>query len=243
MTSSERLGETLARTQERWAAQLKAESISKPESGKATPALAFTIAISREKGANGALVADKLAERLGWPVYDRELLRRVAEDMGLRTGLLESVDEKRANWVMSLLDPFKVQAPVSEGAYRRSLVQLLATLAAHGECIIVGRGAAQVLPPSSTLRVRLVAPLSHRVHVVQERFGISHDEAAKRVKEADEDRTRFVREHFGKGPATAADYDLVLNTARFSPEECAEIITQALRRCQAHAAASKEGSA
>jgi cytidylate kinase len=208
---------------------------------KVLPALALTIAISREKGANGTQVAEKLGERLGWPVYDRELLRRVAEDMGLRTSLLEGVDEKRTNWVMSLLDPFTVRNPVSEGTYLHHLMRLLVALATRGECIIVGRGAAQFLPAQGTLRVRLVAPLDDRVRVIQDRDGISREEAARRVKAADEDRSRFVREHFGKDPTAAAEYDLVLNTSRFSPEECAELIEQALRRCQARTGAAPTG--
>jgi cytidylate kinase len=161
--------------------------------------------------------------------------------MGLRTGLVEGVDEKRANWVTGMLEAFTMKASVSEGAYLHHLGRVLLTLAAHGECIIVGRGAAQFLPVQAPLRVRLVAPLEQRARVIQERCGIGRDEAARRIKEADEDRTRFVKEHFGKDPTAAVDYDLILNTARFAPEECVDLIEQALRRFQRRNGATKGG--
>src|SRR5947209_3142493 len=96
-TSSDRLVGALARSQRHAHARAKAEAMAKGRTN--IQPLAFSIALSREAGARVSLVADKLAERLGWPVYDQELVQRIAEDMGLRTSLLESLDEKRTNWV------------------------------------------------------------------------------------------------------------------------------------------------
>ena len=53
---------------------------------------AFTIALAREAGASATQVAGEVAKRLNWPVYDQLLLERIAQEMGLRTQLLESVD-------------------------------------------------------------------------------------------------------------------------------------------------------
>jgi Cytidylate kinase-like family len=70
-----------------------------PPAVKAGQAQPFAIAISRDSGANGHLIALAVGARLNWPVYDQELLRRVADDMGLRARMLESLDEKRADWL------------------------------------------------------------------------------------------------------------------------------------------------
>src|SRR5262249_22661307 len=53
---------------------------------------ALTIAISRQVGAGGTSIATEVGNRIGWPVYDHALLERIAEQMHLRTQLLESVD-------------------------------------------------------------------------------------------------------------------------------------------------------
>ena len=229
--STQRLGEGALRAQAHWQARQQTEAESKAGGGS-TPA-AFTIALSREAGAQGTAVATKLGERLGWPVYDHELLRHIANEMGLSTRLLESVDEKRASWLTTYLQSFAATNAVTEGAYLYNLSKLVLSLAAHGECVIVGRGVAHFLPPEKTLRVRLVAPLAHRIDVMQKSSGLGRAEAARRVESTDRDRANFIRDHFHKDPADPANYDLVLNTARFSIEDCAEQIEHALRRFQA----------
>ena len=228
-TTPERLGEGLLRAQLHWQTRQQAEAGDKRA---ATPS-AFTIAISREAGAKGGAVAANLGERLGWPVYDRALLRHIAEELGLSERLLETVDEKRVNWLMTYLQAFASNHAVSPGAYSYGLSKVVLSLAAHGECVIVGRGAAQFLPPDKTLRVRLVAPLDDRIAMMQKRTGLQKEQAARRVESIDLDRTNFVREHFHQDPADPTLYDVILNTSRFTVEECAEIIEQALRRLQA----------
>jgi cytidylate kinase len=195
----------------------------------------FTIALSREAGANGSLVARAVGERLGWMVYDRELLQHIAADMGVRTSILESLDEKHRSWLLECLEAFGFDPVMSESAYARHLLETLLSLAAHGECVIVGRGAAQVLPMAVTLRVRLVGLLEDRVKAICQRFGIAPEEAKKWVERTDGQRVRFVKEHFQKDPTDPHGYDLVLNSSRWSVPECADIIIEVLRRLQTEA--------
>src|SRR5438270_914448 len=84
----------------------------------------------------------RVAAQLGWPVYDYELVQRIAGEMGLRTRLLESVDERQASWVQEALEGFTSEPSVSQSRYVEHLAQTLLSLAAHGRCVIVGRGAA-----------------------------------------------------------------------------------------------------
>jgi hypothetical protein len=170
---------------------------------------------------------------LGWVVYDRELLQHIAADMGVRTSLLESLDEKQRNWLLECLEAFGFAPTVSESAYARHLLETLMSLGAHGECVIVGRGAAQVLPMAATLRVRLVGSMEDRIKAVSQRFGIPPEEAKTWVERTDAQRVRFVKEHFQKDPTDPHGYDLVLNSSRWSVPECADIIIDGLRRLQA----------
>src|SRR5262245_46446792 len=81
----------------------------------------FTVAVSRQAGALGAVVARAIGQRLGWPVFDRELLERIAEQTGLRMRLLESMDEKGTTFLRECFDAF-LSAPVTEDVYLRHLV-------------------------------------------------------------------------------------------------------------------------
>ncbi|HEY7311455.1 MAG TPA: cytidylate kinase-like family protein [Gemmataceae bacterium] len=239
-TSSERMAEVVARARRRWQTQ---QRMPEPDDALAPPApRAFTIAISREAGANGSAVGRLLGERLGWPVYDYELVERIADDMGLRSTLLESVDETRMSWLQECVASFSSGRSVTESAYVRHLVQTLLTLALHGECILVGRGANVVAPPATTFRVRLVAPLRERILTVQKRRSLSFEEAQRWVEKTDHARAAFIKDHFHKQADDPYLHDLVLNTSRFSIEACAEIIIDALHRMEAQVQKSAETS-
>jgi cytidylate kinase len=195
---------------------------------------AFTIALSREVGAGGTSVASEVGARLNWPVYDHELIERIAREMNLRTALLESVDERRLSWVEECLESLSsLGRPLSENAFVRHLVQTILSLGAHGECIIVGRGAAQVLPAESTLRIRLVAHLEDRVAAIMNERRLGRDEARRWLEVTERERQQFVQDHFHRDPADPREYDLVLNTSRLGYGGSAELIIEALHRLSA----------
>jgi len=193
----------------------------------------FTIAISREAGANGHVIAYAVGAKLSWPVYDRELVQMLADEMGVRPGLLEDLDEKRASWLRECVAAFTSTHTVSQSGYVRHLVEALAALSAHGECVFVGRGAAQILPPATTLRVRLIAPQKARVAAIQQHLGLSREEAQRWIERTDLERSGFVTEHFHTDPADPRNYDLILNSARFSIEGAAQLVVEALHRLRA----------
>jgi cytidylate kinase len=223
----------MQRARRQWQAQAQGEAAAAAPAVRPPPA--FTIALSREAGANGSLVARAVGERLGWAVYDRELVQQVASDMGVRAGLLEGLDEKHRSWLLECLEALASARAVSEGAYARYLLEVIQSLGAQGECVLVGRGAAQALPTDRTLRVRLVGAAADRVKVVCQRLGTSPEEAKRWVERTDRERVRFVKDHLRKDPTDPQGYDLVLNSSRWSVPECADLIVEALRRLQARA--------
>jgi cytidylate kinase len=199
---------------------------------------AWTIALSRETGSQAAAVGHEVGSRLGWPVYGHELLQRIAQDMGLHTRLLESVDEQRVGWVRETFrETFHALMSVpyaSQTAYFHRLVKTVLALGSHGECVIIGRGAPFILPATRTVRVRLVAPLKDRVAIMAQRLGISLDAAARQVETLDRQRDAFVREHFARDPADPRHYDLLLNVTRVGVTGAAELIIAALGPLRAH---------
>src|SRR5271165_4826704 len=101
---------------------------------------AFTIAIGRQSGARGTTTARAVGERLGWAVFDRELVERIAQDMKLQASLLEGVDEEKVGWLQEFMESISSAPVVSDIAYVHHLVKTIASLAAHGDCVLVGRG-------------------------------------------------------------------------------------------------------
>jgi cytidylate kinase len=210
---------------------------TRPESPAPRP---FSIALSREAGTQGSAVAKEVGRLLGWQVYDRELLEKIAHDMDLRTSLLQSVDERQQSWMLEVAEAF-LSAPekgdwgllVDESGFVQHLIKTVLALGVHGECVIVGRGAAFILPPETTLRVRLVGPIPERIAAWSRQYGISEKAAAQQVRTLDRQRTDFVQDHFRKDSTDPRNYDLVLNTPRLSVARSAEVIVDTLHRLEA----------
>ncbi len=195
----------------------------------------FTVALARQAGTPAVAVARGVAQRLGWTIYDRELLEKIAQEMGLHASLLKSVDEKHVNWLLESMENLFAVPQVNEMSFLRHLVKTVLALGMHGDCIIIGRGAAHLLPSETTLRVRLVAPRPWRIAHFAEKLGLTQEEAARQLEMTDRERIDFVRQHFFVDPTEAEHYDLVLNAAQFSPEKCGQIILAALRQRQGSA--------
>lgn len=223
--SADHASEAIVRATEHWETQRQARSGGRTEH-------AFTIALSRQTGARAASVARELGRRLGWAVYDYELLKIIAQEMGLREKLVQSVDERHVSWLREFLGGMSLDPVLSESGYVQHLIETLGSLSAHGHCIVVGRGAPFVLPKERTLRVRLVAPLPERVDYVARTFSLTRAEAEKKVRDTDRDRETFVRQYFNQDATDPVHYDLILNSARYSVVECAEVITRALETLQ-----------
>jgi cytidylate kinase len=195
---------------------------------------AFTVTIAREAGAPGTSVGAEVGRRLGWQVYDHELLERIAEEHGLRVSLLESLDERRQSWMVEWLEGFAQQKHIGESGYVRHLTQTILSLGAHGCCVIVGRGAAHLLRPETTLRVRLVATMDDRVAAIMRQRGLSKHDAKRWIENASRERIAFIKDHFLKDPTDPHNYDLLLNASRWSVMECADLILDGLGRLASH---------
>jgi cytidylate kinase len=197
-----------------------------------------SIALSRQAGSGGAEIARFVGAKLGWPVYDHELLDQIGKEKGLSARLLEYLDERPIHWLEEAFRTFGSTSSSRERDYLRGLLQLIASLGKAGHCVIVGRGAAQVLPAESTLRVRVIAPRRERIAAAQKREGLPPAEAERWVDKHDRERTQFVKECLHVDPDDPFGYDLVFNTGRLSTEECAELIVQAARSLEARTAKS-----
>lgn len=228
----ELMGEAVLRAREHWRRPRLDEKFELPPAQSKSVTPACTIAISRESGAGGTVIAREVGHLLDWIVYDRELLERIAEEAGLRSELLENLDEKRSHWLTEALETFGGAGTMSGTNYARHLAETLLGLAARGQCVIVGRGATVVLPANTSLRVRLVAALDDRVQRIRERLRVSESEAAKYVRQKDAEREGFVKDYFRHANGDAHGYDLVINTSRFSIQQSARLIVEAVRQFQ-----------
>ncbi|HAM36079.1 MAG TPA: hypothetical protein DEB40_11610 [Elusimicrobia bacterium] len=186
------------------------------------------ITISRLPGCCGRALAEELARRLKFDLFDKEILQRVAQNAHLSESIVKTVDEKAVSaaeeWVRSLFMERYIC-----GEYFHHLSRVFMAISAHGRAIILGRGAGCIIPPQCCLRVLLVAPLEERIRTVACRDGLSRDEAKRRVVLVESDRRAFIRRHFHMDMLDPIHYDLVLNTAGLGREPVLAAIQAAWR--------------
>ena len=181
----------------------------------------------------------EVGRRLSWPVYDQEIMENLAKELNVDVSLLEDYDERRGSFLVDTIKAFSASAGVSEVTYFRRLVHMFQVLGAHGECLVVGRGSTFILPQDTTLRVRIVATRDDRIAFIARERNDSRVEAARFVDTKDRDRQKFIKDHFRKDPADPQNYDLIINRSRFSIDETAELVIEALQRMQARKSAEK----
>jgi hypothetical protein len=194
-----------------------------------------TIALAREAGTPALEVAREVGTRLGWPVYERELPLAIARELRLPPAIVEEIDEKPQSWILECLESFVSKPELSESRYVHHLIGLVRSLGKQGHCVIVGHGAAYILPPASTLRVSLIGANEDRIAALGRRLHMDLRMTAHKVAEINRQHRRFIRDHFCADPAQPRNYDLVLNTEQWSPADCADFIVQALEhKAMAH---------
>ncbi len=181
------------------------------------------ITISRQLGAGGNEVGYRLAERLAWPMYDRELVDEVARCAHASKHLVADLDEHRPHEVEAWLECIMTHELFDCQDYRNALVEVLHTLAAQGAAIVLGRGANFVPRLHPRLDVRVVAPLESRVARLMNRDRLTQAQAHEAVRRSDHDRREFVRRVHGGDWDDPAKYDLVINTGRLSIVEAVEL--------------------
>jgi cytidylate kinase len=189
----------------------------------------LTVTISREAGARGSTIGQLAGSKLGWQVYPQDLLEYITQDAAARQEILDGLPPGAGAWADLELNRLQQTQALSSNASIIELARVLLYLGARGEAILIGRGGGCILPPRSTLNVRLVAPPEERIAYMAQWLRLTEDEAADQVRRLDQRRVEFVSTHFHRNPNDVCQYDLVLNSSLLGEERCAELIVHAAR--------------
>lgn len=190
------------------------------------PVVEDFIAISREVGTDGLDVATRLGHKLGWAVFDKEILDAMAGDDALRRQIYESMDERDVSIYEEMLRSL-MQVEYKRNDYFRRLSETILSLACQGCAVFLGRGADLILPLDRGFRVRLVAPFDQRARDFATRFNIGRAEAEAAVLRIEQERGEFIRHHFRLDPAAVTRHDLIVNLQHFAGDAAVDLILAA----------------
>jgi cytidylate kinase len=168
------------------------------------------LTIEREYGSGAASIAQRLAEELGWKLWDQALTDEVARYLECDRRHVEQQEERR--------DPlhYRLNAPklkmADADAIRKVTEQLVRKAADEGNAVIVGRGAAYYLHDcENAFHTFVYAPFDDKVQRLQSE-GRSQAEAMELVENVDSDRTMFIKEHFGIDWPARQFFHLMVNS-------------------------------
>jgi cytidylate kinase len=194
------------------------------------------ITVEREYGSGGAAIAQRLAERLGWKLWDQDLTTEIAR--------AAHVDQEAAQRCDMHVDPllYRLFKVFARGSYERSLplgeMQMLGTdhmvatlrkvvedAASAGNCVIVGRGSPYILRGRfDAFHVFVYAPVEEKIRRLKE-IVKSEAEARQLIEEIDRDRASFIRHYFNKEWPCRALYNMMINS-KFGDDYVIESILQ-----------------
>ncbi|HTO73824.1 MAG TPA: cytidylate kinase-like family protein [Gemmatimonadales bacterium] len=200
------------------------------------------ITVSRQFGAGGAQVAQRVADALAWSVVDNELIGLVAERAGLSPDEVARRDERVPSFVERLAQTLAVSsqefalpqpdqaALMPEPEIVKVTEAVVREVAAQGRVVLVGRAASAVLSRRhDVLHVRVVASRPWRATQVAEREKIDAAAADKRVETMDHQRSRYSREYYARDWADPVHYHMTLNTEFLGLGGAAEVIVARAR--------------
>jgi len=223
--------EVLERHLKRW------EDLDEIGATKKSPDLKI-ITLSRQPGSRGKFVATRVAQKLDIPMYDRDLIQKVADAAQIDKKMVHHRDEKGHSvwelWSDILANNRQLWAAntmrrlaLKPDQYMTHLKEVMEEIAENDGGLIVGRGANHILPPSDCLRVRIIAPMEMRVENMARIHNVSTHVARNRILRRQTHRRDYVRHYFGADDQDPENYDLVINMGSFTVEDAARGVVKA----------------
>ncbi len=203
----------------------------------------LVITIERQYGSGGRIVGKSLAERLGIPFYDDEILSMTAERSAVGEQYFRLADEKAGNNVLKKIVSGLRKAPLDEPRKEGDVTspenlfrfqsEVIRELAASGSCVIVGRCADFVLEAAGKedlVKVFVYADIPTCIRRTMEVDGIADTkEALAKLNKITKQRREYHKYFTGKAWEDVECYDLPINASKLELEQVVDLIVSYLR--------------
>ena len=191
--------------------------------------------IGREFGSGGKQVGEKLAERLGIKLYDKELLQQAAKDSGFCEEIFENHDEKPTNsFLYSLvMDTYSVSGysaapfldmPLNHKVFLAQF-ETIKKIAEQESCVIVGRCADYALAENpDCINVFIHADMDFRIRNICKKLDVTDNKARDIINKTDKQRASYYNYYTSKTWGDAKSYNLSLDAGKIGIDNCVEMI-------------------
>lgn len=189
------------------------------------------ITISREFGSGGRTIGKRVAEKLGIPCYDAEIIEKMAKETGFAPDYVKEAGEYAPGSFLSSAFSNRMFGPTNEDILWEHQYKVITDLAAKGSCVIVGRCADYVLEEQkNVLNVFVRSDMENRVTRCREEFGLTEADARKLIRKTDKIRSNYYRYYTQTEWGDPSHYDLVIDAGRLGTDAAAYLIAAYVRQ-------------
>lgn len=190
------------------------------------------ITISREFGSGGRFIGEETAKKLGIAFYDREIIAKVADDLGLSEKYVADRGEYAPS--KNIFSYAFIGRDINGNSIADQIYsyqqKIIKELAAMEPCVIVGRSADYILSGrDDVLNVFIQGNKADKIVRIKEIYSKSDDEAAKMIKDTDKKRSVNYRYCTDQEWGSRKNYDIVLNSSTLGYDNCIDVISRLYR--------------
>ena len=187
------------------------------------------VTIGRLYCSGGSDIGKMVAEKLGVPCYDREIIEMAAEKSGISMADIKKYEESILNPMKRPINFFGSAEDITEKIFAAE-TKVVYDLVEKGPCVIVGRCADFILKNKvKTLNVFIYCSNEKRRQVaMSSKYNIPENEVDSRLKKYDKKRGDYYNANTNKKWGTKYSYDLCLDSGALGYEMCADIIAHAV---------------
>ena len=183
------------------------------------------ITISREFGSGGRTIGKKVAEQLGIPCYDAEIIQEMVKETGFTPEYVKEAGEYTPGNFLSSAFSNRLFGPTNEDILWEHQYKVITELAQKGPCVIVGRCADYILQDKADcLKVFIHADMDFRAQRIVEVYGEREQSPEERLRDKDKRRAAYHRFYTDMKWGYAQNYHLTLNSGVLGIDQCVKII-------------------
>lgn len=183
------------------------------------------VTISREFGSGGRTIGKKVAEKLGIPCYDSELIQKIAEESGFAENYVKEAGEYAPGGFLSSVLANRAFGPTNEDILWGTQCRVIMELAEKGPCVIVGRCADYLLQnKADCLKVFIHADMAFRAKRIVEVYGEREQSPEQRLRDKDKRRAAYHRFYTDMKWGDARNYHIALDSGALGIDKCADMI-------------------
>ena len=195
------------------------------------------ITISREYGSGGRVIGRIVAEKLGVPLYDKDIITMAAEESGLSPDVIESAElQAKSSFsytlssAVSFGEGFTGEAISMNEKMFLAQFDVITEIGARGEGVIVGRCADYVLRDDpSVVNVFIYGEKEDKLHRCVNEYGDDEKEALKKMSTYDKARRNYYNYHTSRKWGEYSNYDLAVNSSLIGEQGAADVICAFLK--------------